>query len=215
MTIKTLHIRHTDKLLTEVPKIPDDVEGLYLFGNKLSSFPTLNLYRLSILHLQENLLTFVDLSKYPLLSKVYLDNNSLSSLVLPPNIEELSLANQRTPLDLDFFRHSYVPRLRFLDVSGCELSDLSLLSHISSLETLIARQNLISNLEGIIPLSDLKIIELDLSLNPVQMRYRHYKEEVIFLMKRLISLDGNLITEREREISESLVVHRFRSRKKV
>ncbi|KAL0249431.1 hypothetical protein GEMRC1_004663 [Eukaryota sp. GEM-RC1] len=170
------HIRLTDQSLTDVPSIPQSCETLYLFGNKLTSI-TLSLPLLTILHLQENQLSSIDVEQCKLLVKLYIDNNCISTLSLPPLVEELSLAYQSVPFDL--FLLPTLSNLSILDVSFCHLTDLSPLSSFSALRSLTAKGNLIDRLSAVSALADLLLTVLDLSGNPL-CATRHYREETVF-----------------------------------
>ncbi|KAL0211352.1 hypothetical protein P9112_009650 [Eukaryota sp. TZLM1-RC] len=203
-----MHFRATDKKLTEVPSLSLDVESVYLFGNALTSI-SLSLPKLNILHLQENNISSVELSQCSSLEKLYLDFNKLVDINLPSSIVELSLANQSVSLDLA--QLATLTRLQTLDISYCKVSDLSALASCPCLTNLTATGNNISTLKSIMDLSTTLVTFLDLTGNPIQTS-RHYREEVIFVLKSLEILDQKEITSRDRQVSEALVAKRYRNR---
>ncbi len=131
-TAKTLDL--SDNALMSFPEVADfpELQNLYLQDNNLGgiSFDRIKAPNLTLLNIQDNMLSWFNVpSTFDQLEVLYLQGNLLSGLPKsfnPPSLERLNLADNN--IDDHFInrmikrfqdsKDTYLPRLRYLDVSG-------------------------------------------------------------------------------------------------
>ena len=177
-------------------------------NNKLTNVEVLKYNRLEVLDLSNNELNF---EKIPVESdnirEIDISCNKIEKLceiVSLPNLENLNISYQdiKTPLQLDI--GGLHMKLKYLDVSGCQISNLSFVQSLPLIEVLLAKDNNVKEKEELQYLSKLeRLNDLDLRANPISKSHSFFRD-VALCCNYLSSLNGKDIVGNQLEIARRL-----------
>nr|XP_012222283.1 PREDICTED: protein phosphatase 1 regulatory subunit 42-like [Linepithema humile] len=205
---KLTHLYMNDMFINSIDDLAvcRSLKTIYLQNNNISQIKNLHFAsNLTHLYLQHNAITKLEnLGSLQNLQKLYLGHNNITIVEGLENIkklQELHIESQKIPLGESL---CFEPRsaftlsmcLKFLDISDNKMASLKDLSRFHELDTLVAKNNLIDDVNDltatISTLTSLK--DLSLQGNPVTWSYR-YRETLIANSVSLANLDGKIVTD--------------------
>lgn len=177
-------------------------------NNKLTSVELLKYNRLEVLDLSNNELNFETIPvESDNIREIDISCNKIGKLgeiTSLPNLENLNISYQNIerPIDLDI--GGIHMKLKYLDVSGCKITNLSFVQSLPFLGTLLAKDNNIKDKEELQYLSKLeRLSDLDLRNNPISKSHTFFRE-VALCCDYLSSLNGKDIVGNQLEIARRL-----------
>lgn len=213
---KLTHLHLQSQFIDEIETVMDclSVSVIYLQNNYLETIHGMqNFPKVTHLYLQRNKISRIDnLQNLKFLKKIYLGYNFISvfeGFENLPNLTEIHMESQRLPQGETLY---FDPRsiralaktLKVLNIANNHVRSVRCLSGLFALETLIADNNQIGDLEDVIEvlagLPNLK--KLDLRNNPVT-NDRKYRDAVICASKSLTELDDKEISRSSRIFVEN------------
>lgn len=218
---KLTHLHLQSQFIDEIEPITDchSVSVIYLQNNYLKRIHGIeNFPRLTHLYLQRNQISKIEnLQNSKFLKKIYLGHNAISvieGLQFLPNLSELHIENQKLPLGETLYFDprsidSLARTLKFLNISDNNIRSLRCLSGLLVLETLIANNNQLDDLNDVADTLMMlpKLKKLNLLGNPVK-NDRKYWDVIICSSKLLNELDGKEIQENSRVFVENLAANK-------
>jgi Leucine-rich repeat (LRR) protein len=209
--LQSKRIRHIESLETS-----NNLQVLYLYDNYIEVIENLSHTKtLKCLFLSNNLITAMPPIANPNLEKLRLDENEIEiiqGLDECPKLQELSVAKQRIPAEMQFDYNSLrsiARTLTYLDVSGNNITTLAPLICLESLEHFLCTDNHLAELVDLEPLQAFRyLMELDLKGNPVCKVYRYSDTVIGYSAITLRLLDELPLTRKNIDSMRAVQMHR-------
>lgn len=193
-----------------------NLQVLYLYDNYIETIENIShIKTLKCLFISNNLISVIPPLQNTNLEKLRLDDNEIelvSGLEDCSKLQELSVATQRIPAELQFDYRSLqaiARTLRYLDVSRNNITTLAPLSCLENLEHLLCVDNQIMELVDLEPLRSFPYLEeLNLKGNPVCKVYRYRDTLIGFSSNSLREVDEQPLSGRKIESMRAVAMHR-------
>eukprot|EP00388_Colpodella_angusta_P040331 GDKK01049912.1.p1 GENE.GDKK01049912.1~~GDKK01049912.1.p1 ORF type:complete len:308 (+),score=110.79 GDKK01049912.1:43-966(+) len=184
-----------------------------LSQNRISKLVKIQIPTIKRLNLSENQISSVDetFDGHLELQSLNLSKNQLKScdgIVGLPELRELDLSeNQITSIG----SMNDCPNLESLDLSGNQLTTLENIANLSGLKKLAVRDNQIEDFKELKQLQNLPLLrEFSVEGNPCAGDEEALKIELLLIMPRLTSINGNIITDEDRQVAKDTAAERKR-----
>jgi Ran GTPase-activating protein (RanGAP) involved in mRNA processing and transport len=141
-----------------------------------------------------SLLTLRDINKCEFLNHLDVSNNILADLAHVSNRSLTTLLAADNAIE-SLQDMQYLPKLRHLDLSRNQVASLQGIEQQTLLSVLNLQGNVIDGLNELRRLAHLtELRELDLRGNPLAINTRDYTHKVLFILPRLLVLNGEAVT---------------------
>jgi Leucine-rich repeat (LRR) protein len=209
--LQSKRIHHIESLDTS-----NSLQVLYLYDNYIEVIENLSpLKTLKCLFLSNNLIATIPHFGNLNLEKLRLDENEIEiiqGLEDCPKLQELSVAKQRIPAELQFDYNSLrsiAGALTYLDISGNNISTLAPLICLENIEHFLCMDNHLAELVDLEPLQAFRyLVELDLTGNPVCKVYRYSDTVIGYSAITLRELDQLPLTRKNIDSMRAVQMHR-------